>query len=78
MCVIEKHTGPGEQQQQQGEEEQSTSKPRFHAQGWNKSFQGTPPHSDNEVEITRIQKDDKNDDNLINDDEISCMTMRRE
>ena len=39
MCVIEKQTGPGEQQEG---EENSASKPRFHAQGWNKSFQGTP------------------------------------
>ena len=41
MCVIEKQTGPGEQEEEE-EEEKSASKPRFHAQGWNKSFQGTP------------------------------------
>ena len=49
MCVIEKQTGPGEQQEEEEEEgeegeEKSASKPRFHAQGWNKSFQGTPLH----------------------------------
>jgi hypothetical protein len=47
MCVIEKQTGPGEQEEEEEgegeeEEEKSASKPRFHAQGWKKSFQGTP------------------------------------
>ena len=41
VCVIEKQTGPGEQEEGE-EEEKSASKPRFHAQGWKKSFQGTP------------------------------------
>ena len=47
MSVIQTGTRPGEEEEEAAEEEEeedknSASKPRFHAQGWNKSFRATP------------------------------------